>query len=157
MAQKIEIISNSMILIGANPVSSLSEGTEGLVANALYENAYKGLLASHTWRFATKKTQLARLTEAPLNQYLYQYQIPSDKVTIVRVQSNTDYEIYGDKIYSNYPTMSIEYRYRVDEVLLPDYFILALQYLLASQFAVPVTDNTQRAVFYAEAFKESYL
>lgn len=145
MPQKIEIISNAMILIGTNAISDLSEGTEGAVANALYDNTYEGLLASHSWRFATKKVQLARLTDSPLNEFSYQFQIPSNSVNIIKVYNGGDYEIYGDKIYSNDTEMSIDYVYRVDETLLPPHFTLALQFLLAAQFAIPVTDNSQRA------------
>lgn len=154
MAQKIEMISNAMILIGAAPISSLDEGTEGLVGASLYENVYRGLLASHTWRFATKKARLARLTDAPLNEYSYQYQLPSDIITIVKVDGYTEYEVYGDKIYSNYPELSIDYRYRVDETLLPDYFVLTLQFLLAAQFAIPITDNSQRAQVYQGMYED---
>lgn len=154
MAQKIEIISNAMISIGAAPISSLTEGTEGLVGSALYENTYRGLLASHSWRFATKKTQLARLTETPINEYSYKYQLPSDLVTVVKVDGYTDYEIYGDTIYSNQPELYIDYRYRVDETILPDYYVLTLQFLLAAQFAIPITDNSQRAQVYQGLYED---
>lgn len=137
-----------MILIGAAPISSLTEGTEGLVGSALYENTYRGLLASHTWRFATKKVRLSRLTATPLNEFSYQYQLPSDLITVYKVQEGMDYEIYGDKLYSNNSDVYIDYRYRVDETILPDYFVLTLQFLLAAQFAIPVTDNSQRAQLY---------
>lgn len=154
MAQKIEIISNAMILIGANPISDLSEGTEGLVASSLYENTYRGLLASHSWRFCTKKAQLAKLSSAPLNEFKYQYQLPSDIITVVKVQDNTDYEIYGDKLYSDQEEVYIDYRYRVTETLLPDYYTLTLQFLLAAQFAIPITDNSQRAQTYQQLYED---
>ena len=154
MAAKIEIISNAMILIGANPISDLSEGTEGLVASSLYENSYRGLLASHSWRFATKKAQLARLTAAPLNEFKYQYQLPSDLVVVFKVQDGTDYEIYGDKLYSDQQEVYIDYRYRVPETLLPDYYALTLQFLLAAQFAIPITDNSQRAQVYQGLYED---
>jgi hypothetical protein len=148
MASQIEIVSNAMILIGANPISSLTEGTEGLVASALYENTYTALIASHSWRFATKQKQLSQLVDAPLKDFKYQYQLPSDMITMVRVQSNTDYEIYGDKLYSDQTEIYIDYRYRLDETLLPPYYTLTLQFLLAAQFAIPVTDNSKRAQVY---------
>lgn len=154
MAQKIEIISNAMILIGANAISDLSEGTEGLVASSLYENTYKGLLASHSWRFATKKAQLARLTTPPLNEFSYQYQLPSDTITVLKVQDSTDYEIYGDKLYSDQAEIYIDYRYRVDETLLPAHYLLTLQFLLAAQFAIPITDNSQRAQVYQGLYED---
>lgn len=154
MAQKIEIISNAMVLIGANPISDLSEGTEGRVAAALYENTYRGLLASHSWRFATKKARLARLANPPLNEYKYQFQLPSDCVTVFKVQDGSGYEIYGDTIYSDQEEVYIDYRYRVPETLLPDYYVLTLQFLLAAQFAIPVTDNSQRADVYLKMYDD---
>ena len=154
MAAKIEIISNAMILIGANPISDLSEGTEGLVASSLYENSYTGLLASHSWRFATKKAQLARLTAAPLNEFKYQFQLPSDLIVVFKVQDGTDYEIYGDKLYSDQEEVYIDYRYRVSETILPDYYALTLQFLLAAQFAIPITDNSQRAQVYQGLYED---
>lgn len=154
MAQKIEIISNAMILIGANPISSLTEGTEGLVANALYENTYRGLLASHSWRFATRQRQLSRLTEKPLQDYDYQYQLPSDCITVVTALDGQNYEIYGDKLYSNSAEVFIDYRYRVEETLLPSHFLLTLQFLLAAQFAIPITENTARAQIYVGLYEQ---
>jgi len=152
MSQKIEIISKAMVSIGANPISALTEGTEGLVGDLLYEDTYRGLLASHSWRFATKKMQLSRLVEAPLNDFSYQYQLPSDMITVVKTYDNTDYEIYGDKLYSDQSSVSIDYRYRVAETLLPSYYELTLRFLLAAQFAIPVTDNSQRAAVYESLY-----
>jgi len=154
MALKIEMISNAFVLLGASPIASLEEGSEGLVASALYEQNYKTLLASHSWRFATKKATLARLVDTPQNSYDYQYQLPSDIITVVNVYQNTDYEIYGDKLYSNQPTIEIDYRYRVDETLLPSYFVSTFEFLLASLFAVPITDNSQRATYYYAVYQE---
>lgn len=148
MAQKIDLISDAMILIGANPISSINEGTEGVVAEALYEDTYKGLLSLHSWRFATKKALLNRLTDAPLNEFSYQYQLPSDIITVVKTYDNSDYEIYEDKLYSNNTSVQIDYRYRVDETNLPSYFVMTLKFLLAAQFAIPITDNSQRAQTY---------
>ena len=156
MASKLEIASNSCLLLGANTISSFSESTEGRVASALYEGIYKGVLASYPWRFATKKVQLSRLTEAPLNQYQYQYQLPTDKITIIHGENGDNYEIYGDKLYSNLPTVSIDYVYRVDETLLPAYFELTLQYLLAASFAIPLTDNATKAQTYVTLYETQF-
>lgn len=153
MASKIEIISNSMILIGANPISSLSEGTEGVVGNALYEEIYENLLSIHPWRFATKKQQLSRLTDTPLNNFSYKFQLPSDLITVLNVYNNHDYEIYKDTLFADYEEVSIDYRFRVDETLLPSYFVKTLQYYLASEFAITITDNSQRAALYNEKYE----
>ena len=156
MASKIEIASNACVLIGANPISSFTEGTEGKVATALYDSTYRGVLASFRWRFATKKTLLGRLVDVPLNTYNYQYQLPTDLVNLIKAEDGDNYEIYGDKLYSNLSSVSIDYIYAVPETLLPDYFVLTLQYLLAASFAIPITDNATKAKTYADLYNEQF-
>lgn len=145
-----------MVLIGANPISSLTEGTEGRVAAALYDDIYEGVLSSFRWRFASKQALLSRLVETPLNTYEYQYQLPTDLVMVIKGESSDNYEIYGDKLYSNLPSVSIDYVYRVDETLLPPYFTLMLKYLLAASFAIPVTDNATKATTYADLYTDQF-
>lgn len=154
MASAIEISSNAMILIGANPISSFTEGTEGLVANALYESTYTAVLSSFRWRFASKQKVLSRLVEEPLHNYQYQYQLPTDLLVIIKTEYLADYEIYGDKLYTDQPSLSIDYIYRVEETLLPHYFVKTLEFLLAAQFAIPITDNTKRATLYETLYEK---
>lgn len=153
---KIQLISGAMVMIGANSVSSLTEGTEGIVANELYDDIYEGLLGSFRWRFASKKVQLARLVETPLNDYDYMYQLPTDLVQIIKGESGDDYEIYADKLYSNLSTVSIDYVAKVDEILLPAAFKLCFKYLLAANFAVPVTDNNTKAQTYTGLYEQQF-
>lgn len=156
MATKVEIVSNAFILLGGNPISSFSEGTEGLIATALYDSTYEALLSVYRWRFASVKHKLSRLTEVPINEYQYIYQLPSDVVTVIGTFRSTDYEIYGDKLYSNTLDLEFEYVQKVDETLLPVYFRKTLEFLLAAQFAVPLTDNTQRGVFYNTLYEAQF-
>lgn len=148
MAQKIEIISNASVLLGGEPISALSEGISGVLGDAFYENTYRDLLSMHPWRFAMKKRKLAKTTTVPINEYKYEYQLPSDCVVVRRVNEGLDYDIFEDKIFTNYNDVSIEYTYRPTETILPDYFTATLQFLLASLFAVPITDNVSKGEFY---------
>jgi hypothetical protein len=152
MASKVEIASNAFLLLGGNTISSFTEGTEGKIATALYEETYRDLLSNYRWRFATKKMRLSRLTEAPENEFDYQFQLPTDMLTLIKPLDRIDYEIYGDKLYANVTDVSIDFVYRVDEAMLPSYFTKTLEFFLASQFAIPLTDNTSRAEFYFNAY-----
>ena len=145
IASAIKINSNALILLGHTPIASFSDaGSGALVASNLYETSLRALLSSHRWRFATKKVQLARLTASPINDYNYQFQLPTDFIMLIKVQDQSNYEIYGDKLYSNSITAYIDYIYRVDESLFPPWFTKALEFFLAAQYAVPVTGNSTR-------------
>lgn len=141
----VSICSNALILLGDNPISSFQDpGAGAQTASNLYESSYINLLSMHRWRFATKKARLSRLTSSPLNEWQYQFQIPSDNVAIITVYPNTDYELYEDKLYANSSSIEIDYIYRVNESQLPLWFAKTMEFYLAMQFAIPVTGNSTR-------------
>ena len=109
----VNIASNALVLIGDSPISALNESP---VANALYDQSYKSLLSIHRWRFATKKAQLAQLATAPQNEFSYQYQLPADLIYLIKPLNRQDYEIYGDKFYTNSSSVDIDYIFHVDAI-----------------------------------------
>ena len=88
---KIDIASRALIMIGANPISSFTDGsTEALVVNNIYEEIVEATLTRHKWRFATGQKQLSLLSAAPTGRYEYAYQIPASPLClqIIAVTSN---------------------------------------------------------------------
>lgn len=139
---KIQLSSNALILLGDQPISSFDDtGAGARSASNLYESAYLSILSSHRWNFATKKTTLSRLTAKPLNEYLYQFQLPTDMVRLTSTYPVSNYKILEDKLYSDSQAVSIDYIYKVSEDKLPSYFIKAFEYYLAVQLAIPVTED----------------
>lgn len=142
---KVSICSNALILLGDAPISSFEDpGAGATTASNLYESSYHNILSMHRWRFASKKSPLSRFSDAPLNQYQYQYQIPTDCIAIITVYPVGDYEIYDDRIYSNSSSIDLDYVYRIDESKLPLWFAKTMEFYLAMQFAIPVTGNSSR-------------
>lgn len=149
MASDIDIASNALVRIGASPISSFTEGgASGQAAANLYEPTIRALLTEHRWRFASAKRQLARLVAAPLNEYQYAYQLPSDLLLMYRVYPSGDYKIFEDKLYANSSSVEIDYLFQPNESEFPPYFQLACEYKLASEFALIVTSNRSLAETY---------
>jgi hypothetical protein len=148
---KIDICSKALLMIGENTITSFTEDSNGaLVASNLYESTYENLLTLHPWRFASSKATLSRLTATPTNQWDYAYQLPADFLVAQHVdQGNDDFQIYADKLYSNQKTMILDYTYKPDETFLPAYFTDLLVNKLASVFAIPVTESSTKAEYYA--------
>ena len=142
---KVDIASRALIMIGANPISSFTDGsTDSLVTNNIYEEIVESTLTRHKWRFATGQKQLSLLAASPTGRYEYAYQIPASPqcLHIIAVTSNDfsiAYSRYEDKIYldgyGSSSTLIMDYIFRQDESLFPPYFRLALEYKLASIFA----------------------
>lgn len=142
---KIQLISNALILLGDNPISSLTDPGAGATAGAnLYESTYLAMLSSHRWNFATKKIQLSRLTASPMNEFKYQFQLPTDMISLITTYPRSTYRILEDKLYTDSKEVSIDYIYRVTEDKFPPYFIKAFEYYLARDLAIPVTEDMKK-------------
>lgn len=149
MASDIDIASNALVRIGVPPISSFTEGgAAGQAAANLFEPTVRSMLTEHRWRFAAAKRQLAQLVAKPLNDYSYAYQLPSDLLLLYRVFPNSSYDIFEDKLYSNSNEIEIDYLFRADSAQFPPYFQLAVEYQLASEFALIVTSNRSLAETY---------
>ena len=149
MASDIDIASNALQKIGAGSISSFDEpGAGAAVAKALYEPLLIALLTDTYWRFAMKKQSLNQLSQTPLNEFKFAYQIPTDNLKIERIYPRIFYKIYRDLIYTDASSIEIDYAFRPDTTSLPSYFVLAFTYKLASEFALGVTDKADKNALY---------
>jgi len=149
----ISISSNALLLLGHKAIASFTEGGAGAtVASNLYTTIYESLLTRHRWRFAVGQKTLSRLVDAPLNNWTYAFQLPSDFLSAIKVYPHTDYEIYEDMIYSNQNTIDLDYIFKPSESRLPPYFVECFELRLASKFAFPVTSNKSTAELYHGMF-----
>lgn len=146
----ISISSDALVLLGGEPIASFNEDSTGsLIASQFYETTYNSLLTETLWHFATRTADLARHEERPDNAWQYKFALPDDYLYVV--QADTEYyEIYERDLYAQSNKVKIEYIYPVLEENLPPPFVKALAYLLASQFAIPLTGNATRAEYYAQ-------
>jgi hypothetical protein len=130
-------------LLNKKSVNSLSDSGE--FSDALERRLdldYEKELAANNWRFATKTQALSVLVTPPsIDEWTYSLQIPSDYMNLVRVIPHVPYAIYGDKIYSNYNELKLEYRYKPDWSLLPAYFVVFLATKVAANMALAVANS----------------
>ena len=152
MASAIDIASNALLLIGDEPINSFSDPGAGAKAAAnLYPITKEMALSYHPWSFALKEQYLSRLTQQPdsLTNYKYAYQIPTDMIRLwLLMPDGIDYEMVGQFIYSNEEKLLARYVYDVPESLLPPHFVKALEYKLASEFAISVTEDENKSQMY---------
>lgn len=156
MATDIDMASNALLLIGDNAISSFSdEGFGPTVMGNIYQDTYRSVLAAHPWSFALKEQALSQLTTAPDSRtgYKYQYQIPVDCIRIWEIMDHSDYDIIGDKLYSNLSSLLCRYVYAVTETQLPAHVVKTIEYKLAAEAAIFITENQSMA----SLFENKYL
>ena len=164
---KVDICARALIMVGASPISSFSDGsTEALVASNVYEDIVEASLCRSRWRFATTQKQISLLTSAPTGRYDYAYQMPTDpavlQINTITVNDNIiPYERYQNYIYVNgYGSSNeliMDYIYRVDESYFPAHFKLALEYQLASVFAGSVARDNDMIKSFIELADRQFL
>lgn len=141
-ASKINLISRALILLGEQPAASLTEDRYGVtVGSNMFEILYENELQSNRWRFACKKRALSRLTDVPLNEWQYAYQLPTDCLLPIGTWPSSRYEIYGSRVYSDDTSLNMDYMFKPDADALPAYFSLLMVYCLARDMIKPITES----------------
>lgn len=141
-ASKIGIVSNALILIGENPLVSLSDDRYGAVVGGnMFEVLYEAELQSNRWRFSCTKSALTRLNTSPLNEWQYAFQMPPDCLLPIGVWPYSLYEIYGTHLYTNNSTVNLEHQFKPDISAAPAYFQLLMTYVLAKDMIKPITES----------------
>jgi len=156
MSSKIDIASNALLLIGDEPINSFDEPGAGATAAAnLYPDSYGMALSEHPWSFATKYQKLNRLAAVPdpLINFKFGYQLPTDLIRLWQIAPHSNYEIVDGVLYSNQNELLARYTYKPSETVLPPHFTKSLEFLLASQFSISVTESTTKH----ELFERKYL
>lgn len=155
----LSICSDALIMLGASPISSFTEGTDAAQAcDRLYPDLRDSLIARYPWSWSYKKAQLSRLTTVPTNEWLYAYQLPGDILSGVRAlfaSSGTNeeplrygWEVYGDQVYTNLTSVYIDYQTTVTESKMPNYFVHFIRTAMAAELAMVITDQISKSDYY---------
>ena len=155
----LSICSDALILLGAAPISSFTEGSDAAQAcDRLYPNVRDTILSNYLWSWSVKKEQLGRLSFVPVDEWKYAYQLPGDMLSgvIALFQSSGTgqspvrygWEIYGDQVYTNFEQVFIDYQGTVNESKMPPYFVELLTTALAARIAFVITDQISKADYF---------
>ena len=155
----LSICSDALILLGASPISSFTEGTDAAQAcDRLYPDLRNSILSSYHWSWSLTKSQISRLSTNPTNEWQYAYQLPGNMLSGVLAVFETagttersrryGWEIYGEQLYTNMQTVYIDYQQSVSEAKMPVYFIRLLRMALAAELAIVITDQATKADYF---------
>lgn len=139
----IDIASRALVLIGANPITSFTDGSrEAVVASNLYEEISRGEMSSYPWRFLTTQERMNREVEAPVGEeWDASYTIPISSLRLLNVKVNgrpIRFDTFLKSVYTNTSTNDIvvaEYVKDVSEDDWPHFFRNYIVFRMASLFA----------------------
>lgn len=154
MASVISICNSSLIKLGANTITALTETSkEARLCNAQFETVRDRLLQSHPWNNAIKRIALSKLAEEPAFEYSAQFSLPADYLRVLKVYPKVDYVIEGDRLLCNTDSISIRYIHKAtDPSKYTPRFAEALAYELGKELCYAlIQSNSQQAQFVALA------
>lgn len=143
-SSSIEIINKALLLLGANVITSLDEGSnESTIVGALYPAVRKSCLSIHPWNFAITEVELPAVTGGSSFKHQYQYNWPSDCLRLLRVYDDPDYKVKGRSVYTNSDSCKIRYIFdNVDTTTWTPTFDNLVAHKLAAELAYPITKST---------------
>lgn len=146
----VEIVNRALTMLGASPINSLTEDTRNArIMNRIYDSSLRAVLSECLWTFATKRKNLAQLSEDPewtSHDLNYVYQRPSDCIRIFGWSKT--YAVVreeSDKILSDEGSLGLLYVfYQDDPTKYSASFVEALADKLASDTAFMVLNSTAK-------------
>jgi hypothetical protein len=152
---KVSICNNALLLIGCNPITSLTDGNKASNACSLiFDRTLDTLLRIHLWNFAMTRVTLASETTAPAFGYAYSYPLPADYVRLSSLEGNSyPYKIEQGKILSDSSTMNLIYVARIEDVTKYDpLFVEAFILMLAMNLSYILIGSNSRIASLKEEF-----
>lgn len=109
---ELDIINQALTRMGEHRISDLEtdEATRAQVMRENYQQIKEYCLTKTSWRFATVKAALSKLSAKPENRWEAAWQLPVDRLKILFVYPPGLYEIQGQRLFTN-NTSSIEVDY----------------------------------------------
>lgn len=147
---KIALCARALMKIGTTAISSFDDGSaEAEIAANLYPGVRDGLLSAYPWSFATAQKRLARLSQQPIADFAYAYQLPTDFLRALSVGSGdrgrgVTYRIQEKRMHTDMDDVVLSYIFRPQEEDFPPYFTQVLIIHLAAEFCIPLTESASR-------------
>lgn len=144
MTTRVSICSNALLMLGAQTIASMDEGSDrATLASNLYESTRDDLLRSHPWNCAIKRVALAPDSTAPAYGYSAQFTLPSDFLRVLQVgddDEDIDYKVEGGKILASGTVLNLRYIFRNDSETTWDAMLVkAMELQMAAAMAYPIT------------------
>lgn len=160
MASETSICNAALQLIkNSRQIADRTEGTkEANACDVIFDELRDAMLEMHTWSFAKKRVQLARISDAPSFGWDYAYELPSDCLRVLGVYDNSDargkvaYSLEDGTLMTDATSIFLTYVRRLaDPNQMSATFRIALSKLLASRLAVTLTASPSLS---AEMYKQ---
>lgn len=153
----IDLCAQALVLIGLSPINSFGDDDKSQACQTIYPMVKKEVLGRYPWRCSLVKKRLTKLSTSPNNEWAYQFQLPSDRMSGIRAVFDTDqsrarpfkeYDIYENMLFANVTSIWCDYQKDISESQFSPHLQVLMSYVLASRLAEILTDDSSKAQSY---------
>lgn len=148
---EVDICNLALGWVGGNLITSLDDATnEARLCKAMYESSRDAALEDRDWTFATSRKYLTPLASAPAFGYSKAFQLPSDCLRVIQVDSDADFNNgenwtrEEDTILANVSALYIRY---IKQITNPAKFSPGFSHAcaarLAADLAIPIAGSKE--------------
>lgn len=146
-----DICNQALARVGEEAIMDVADTSSKLarICNVVFFPTFAEMARMAEWNCLKKRVALAQLSTAPAFEWLYQYQLPSDFISLVEVNGTAyngepqdDWEIEGRVLLTDAETANIRYIAEDQDTTKWDtLFVGAFVVLLASRIAVRIRQD----------------
>lgn len=121
----LNVINQACTALGQTIIDNLAsdQGTPAIVMRENYVAVKQYCLTMSSWRFATTKAALGLIADAPPNRWSAAWQLPPDMLKLLFTWPPSNYEVQGQRLYSNNRSrQEIDYIRNIEEPFWLDWF-----------------------------------
>ena len=147
MSTEVSICNSALTSVGAEPITSLTDGTKAArICNIIYSSERDALLEEHRWNFAIKRVSLAQEDETPVSGYNYSYALPSDFLAVIDLGDTAGpYVIEEESLLTDDSEVYLQYVAKITEpAKWPETFCVALANRIAKKIAPKLKASISR-------------
>lgn len=144
MASSITEIANlALTYIGADLITSLDDPQKSaIIIKQNWPGCRDAVLRAYPWNCAIRRVQLAPLSERPPFEWAYSFQLPSDCLRTLGLETDEAFTIEGRKLQANSNSINLRYISRVEDPNEYDALLSqALAAYLAHLLAMPIVQS----------------
>ncbi len=149
MPSKTDLCNLALIKIGKSRVIDIDtdDSQQATDLKLVYDYALSEIMAEADWSFAVFRQSLNKITETPLYQWSYKYQLPTypEYIRLISIENEPEYTIEGNYILANVDNLRITY---IGKVIDPNKYTIPFQnafvLLLASKICYNLTNSSSR-------------
>lgn len=159
MDAQTQIVNKALILIGAQRILSITDGSnEAQTAAQLWDSVRDAVMRAYPWNCCVRQATLALLSTTPTFGYSYQYELPTDPYCLRVLGMEYDdskFRIQGRKLLTDESSCSITFIARAEDITIWDPLLKdAVAARLASELAYPLSNSATLSKTRRDLYRE---